>query len=110
VDTLANHSNSRAVRNSLETLPTEVSATYDMTMERIAGQCESDRKLAEQVLSWITHAYRPLSIEELQHALAVFSGMTVMNLDALENALILISVCAGLVIDEKSIIIRLVRK
>jgi hypothetical protein len=107
-NTLVNHSNNRAVCNVLETLPTEVNATYDMAMERIARQCENDRILPS--VSWITHAYRPLSVEELQHALAVSLGMTAMDPDAFENALILISVCAGLVvINEESSVIRLIR-
>lgn len=111
MDSLINHSNSRAVRNALEVLPAEVNATYDIAMERIKSQGEADRKLAERVLSWITYAYKPLSLQMLQHALAVFPGMTVIDPDAFEHELILTSVCVGLVvINEQSNIIRLVRK
>lgn len=111
MDSLVNHTNSSAVHSALETLPAEVNATYDIAMERITSQDDIDRKLAERVLSWITYAYRPLSLKELQHALAVSPGMTVMNSDAFEHELILTSVCAGLVvIEEGTSIVRLVRE
>lgn len=111
MDSLAEYSNRAAVRNALETLPAEVNATYDIAMERIARQGEYDRKLAERVLSWITFAYRPLSLKELQSALAVSAGKTVIDFDDFEDELILTSVCTGLVIiDKTSNIIRLVRK
>ena len=111
MDSLAGHSNRGAVRNALETLPAEVDATYDVAMERIGRQGEYDKKLAERVLSWITFAYRPLSLKELQTALAISASTTIINSDDFEDELILTSVCAGLVvIDETSNIIRLVRK
>jgi len=34
-------------------------------MTRIEGQNPEDRELAEKVLSWISYAFRPLSIIEL---------------------------------------------
>lgn len=43
MDSLANHTNDSAVRNALEVLPGGVDATYDMAMERIAGQDETSR-------------------------------------------------------------------
>jgi hypothetical protein len=111
MDSLASKSNRRAIRSALESLPSEVNATYDEAMDRIKRQTKDDRKLAERVLSWITHAHRPLSISELQHALAVSPEMTNMDSEAIEDEVILMSVCAGLVvIDETSNTIRLVRK
>ena len=38
---------------------------YDQTMERIRGQKDRFRNLAEQALSWITYAKRPLTTSEL---------------------------------------------
>jgi hypothetical protein len=111
IDSLVSKTNLRAVRNALENLPAGVNATYDEAMERIRRQDEEDRNLAERVLLWITHAYRPLSHQELQHALAVTPEMTDMDPEALVDEFILIDVCAGLVvIDEHRNIIRLVRK
>lgn len=67
------------VRQILRCLPKEVNDIYDETLTRIDGQVESDRMLAQMVFCWIVHAYRPLSLEELQHALAVSSNMTDMD-------------------------------
>jgi hypothetical protein len=111
MDSLAITTNRQHARRVLENLPSEVNATYDQTMKRIEGQVESDRELAEQILSWVTYARRPLSLPELQHALAVSPGMTEMNLDAIVDEMILTSVCAGLVlVDGESKVLRLVRK
>jgi len=103
--------NLAAVRKALEVLPKEMDDTYDEAMERIEQQNKDDKELAKQVFSWITHAWRPLSVKELQHALAVIPGMTCMDPDALIDEEILTSVCAGLVvIDEESSTVHLVRK
>ena len=111
MDSLASKSSLRDVRNALKTLPTQVNATYDEVMVRIRAQNADDRGLAEKVLSWIVYARRPLSLLELQHAIAITPDMLDMDPEALVDELILIDVCAGLVIiDEKSSIIRLVRK
>ena len=111
MDSLASKSSLREVRNALEALPTQVNATYDEVMARIRAQNADDRGLADKVLSWIVYARRPLSLLELQHAIAVTPDMLDMDPEALVDELILIDVCAGLVIiDEQSSIIRLVRK
>ena len=62
-----------------------------------------------QTLSWITHAKRPLTTRELQHALAVEVGESEFNEENLSEIDDIVSVCAGLVtVDEESNIIRLV--
>jgi plasmid replication initiation protein len=99
------------VTNVLDNLPNDIDDIYNQAMERIERQPKPDKELAERVLSWITYAYRPLTVEELQHALTVSPQMA--NLDA--SALIfdwkLTSVCAGLVvIDPEQRIIRLTRE
>jgi ankyrin repeat protein len=86
---------------------------YEKAMHRILhGQTDDHRELAKQVLSWITFARRPLTIEELQHAVAVelddcepksFDHNNITDLD------LILSVCAGLVtIDKLAGVIRLV--
>jgi Ankyrin repeats (3 copies)/Ankyrin repeats (many copies) len=109
MDSLAKKHNRRDIRKALENLPKELDDTYDEAMQRIWSQDEGDAKLAEQVLSWISYAFRPLTIIELQHALAVEPGSEDIDEDALPDEDILVSVCAGLVtIDQESKIIRLV--
>src|SRR5205809_4719800 len=71
MDSLAKKKSRRDVRKALENLPKELDDTYMEAMQRIESQHEDDVKLAEGVLSWISFTFRPLTIRELQHALAV---------------------------------------
>jgi len=78
-------------------------------MERIREQKSGFRVLAEKVLMWITCAKRPLTIIELQHALALQVGDSALDIENIPEIEDMVSVCAGLVtIDEESGIIRLV--
>ena len=82
---------------------------YEQAMERINGQKPGLKKLAIQVLSWITCAKRPLTLLELQHALAVEVGEPELDEENFPQIRDMVSVCAGLVtVDEESGIIRLV--
>ena len=101
----------REVRTALEQLPQEMDETYDEAMERIERQDDNCKQLAKRVLSWIIYAVRPLSVKELQHALAVVPDSTNIDPDDIIDDEILTSVCAGLVvIDEERNVIGLVRK
>lgn len=111
MDVLATTVNRLHLRKVLGNLPKEVNDIYHETMKRVDGQIESDRKLAEQVFCWIIHAYRQLSLQELQHALTVSSCIINIDPDALVDEAILTSVCAGLVVvDKVTSVVRLVRK
>jgi hypothetical protein len=67
---------------------------YRQAMQRIK---EEHRELAYRVLSWILHAYQPLTIVELQHALA-FDGETAeIDPDILDDDVFVLSVCCGLI-------------
>lgn len=44
---------------------------YDGAIQRISDQSESDYKLAQQVLTWLVYAMRPISEIDLEAALAV---------------------------------------
>jgi ankyrin repeat protein len=72
-------------------------AAYDKAMERIQGQVRDQRKLAEEALSWITCAKRPLTALELQNALAVELGESMFYEDNVPDLEDIISACAGLV-------------
>ncbi|KAK1540052.1 uncharacterized protein CCOS01_01366 [Colletotrichum costaricense] len=73
------------------------SAVYNEAMNRIRSQPSEHVELALNVLSWTTGAKRPLTIEELQHALAVEEGETDIDQDNIIPVETMISVCAGLV-------------
>jgi hypothetical protein len=78
-------------------------------MERINAQSSDFQKLAKKVLSWITYTKRPLSILELQYALATEINNYQFDRENLREIEDIVSVYTGLVIvNHRSNIIRLV--
>jgi len=99
----------RDVRHALLHLPKELYESYDEVMIRIWEQNEYDRNLAKQVLGWISHVKRQLTVTELQHAIAFTIDPVEINDADLFPEADLVSVCAGIVtVDPNSNIIRLV--
>jgi hypothetical protein len=97
---------------ALDGLFNDLDDTYEETLNRISLQNKDDVRLANLVIYWITFAVRPLSITELQHALAVMDlSPEENNIDdeALPDKDVLVAVCAGIVIvDGQCRIIRLI--
>ncbi|KAF4438156.1 ankyrin repeat protein [Fusarium austroafricanum] len=112
LDSLIGKRSPKAIRTALAKLPTGSEAydhAYQSAMERIKGQSSDQRKLAQEVLTWITCAKRPLKTSELQHALAVEISKSKLDEENLSQIEDMVSVCAGLVtVDDESDIIRLV--
>lgn len=82
---------------------------YKQAMDRINNQRKGFRQLAMKILSWITCAKRQLTISELQHALAVETGCTELDMENFLDVRDMVTACAGLVtVDEESSVIRLV--
>ncbi|KAH7303274.1 ankyrin repeat-containing domain protein, partial [Stachybotrys elegans] len=80
---------------------------YCNTMVRI--QSRETRYLAIQVLSWVAWAKRPLTAQELQHALVITEGSMSLDEDNMTDAEDLVSSCEGLVtLDYKTNIVELV--
>ncbi|KAJ6057041.1 ankyrin repeat-containing protein [Penicillium canescens] len=82
---------------------------YCKTIKRIGTQPSMKRALARNVLSWITYAERPLTVEELRHAVAVEFGDKYLDEDNMPDVEEITTVCAGLVVvNEANNIIRFV--
>jgi hypothetical protein len=100
------------IRTNLERLPTGSEAynqAYKDAMKRIKEQDVDGKKLAKQVLAWITCSKRPLNTVELQHALAVEARKPNFNEKRKPHVEDMVSVCYGLVtVDEERNIIHLV--
>lgn len=77
--------------------PDGLDKTYEQAIERINGQSICFQNLAKAILGWIIHAKRPLSISELQHALAVRAYTAALEKDYVPSVDVLQTVCAGLV-------------
>ena len=97
MDSLADESNRNGILSALEKLPEGFDGTYDDALERINRQSKKRKYMAYRVLSWISYAFRPLSLTELQYALAIREGMTKMDDNDLDDEEFLISICVGLV-------------
>ncbi|RDW76303.1 uncharacterized protein DSM5745_06295 [Aspergillus mulundensis] len=86
-----------------------LSKAYDDTMGRIQQLPQSRRQLALDVLMWITSAQQPLTVSQLQNALAVEEGDTEIDDESLPDVQDMVTVCSGLVtVDQETDIIRLV--
>ena len=106
---LAEKYNKRDVRLALHSLPEKLDDTYAAAIERISSQGKGDVQLAKRTLMWISCAKRPLSIIELQHALAIEPGAKELNPESFPDKDVIVDVCSGLVaIDRQSDTIRLV--
>jgi Ankyrin repeats (3 copies) len=77
---------------------------YDDTANRIGNQERGIRELAQRVLFWIVYARRPLTTEELRHALAVEPSACILDKTNLCPVKDMVSSCAGLVIVDSNII------
>lgn len=114
LQSLVGKTSPKALRNALHGLTVAedpYGSAYSEAMERIEGQVAGHKQLAMRVLSWIVYARRPLTILELQQALAVEVGACDLDRDNLDDIQLMVSTCAGLVtVDSPSCIIRLVHR
>lgn len=112
LESLVDKTTQKAVKVALANLPKGAEAlplAYQEAIERIENQPAGHCALAKETLSWIICAKRPLTVRELQHALAIETGETQLDEENITDISDVVSVCAGLVtIDEESNIIRLV--
>ena len=109
LESLAKKNNKKDVRLALQRLPEKLDDTYADAITRISSQDEEDVQLAKRTLMWISCAKRPLSIIELQHALATKPGAKELDTESLPDKDVIVDVCSGLVaIDRESETIRLV--
>ncbi|KIW12585.1 hypothetical protein PV08_09863 [Exophiala spinifera] len=109
LDSLQEKCTPKAVRKALAMLPNDLDGMYDETLLRIENQSKDYKELALQILEWIVFAVRPLTVNELQIALAVENGTQEIDESNFVDPELLTSVCAGLVIlDQASSVIRLV--
>ena len=82
---------------------------YDATVGRIKAQEEDGARLGMEALMWISHSERPLSADEICHALAVEVGSTDVHTNNVPSIRIVLDCCQGLAtIDKGSSTIRLI--
>ncbi|KIV89792.1 hypothetical protein PV10_07167 [Exophiala mesophila] len=95
----------RALHNASKTL----TAAFQSTMQRINRLSETRKDLALRSLMWISHARRPMSMVELQHALATRPDDVDLDRDNMTSPRTLLDCCCGLIeVDRDNSIVRLV--
>ena len=75
---------------------------YAATLSRMNAQPKSRAKLGMDVLMWVSHAERPLHVDELCHALGVEEGSVDLNVRNVPPIQTLLACSLGLVTIEKS--------
>jgi len=75
---------------------------YAATLSRVMGQQRSRSKLGMEVLMWVSHAERPLHINELCQALGIEEGSIDLNIRNTPTIETLLACSLGLVTVEKS--------
>ncbi|KAH6902858.1 ankyrin repeat-containing domain protein [Coprinopsis sp. MPI-PUGE-AT-0042] len=88
------------VMEQLDKLPAKLGVLYEASFSRIEAQPKERAALAKRVLVWVAYAYRPLTVEELQHAVARDQEVDWQTPERLVRESLLVSVCCGLVAAE----------
>jgi hypothetical protein len=91
----------KQVRQASENIPTSLTEVYRKTMDRILNHNPNLSMLAKRVLAWVSHARRPLRVEELRHALAVEKGASELDPENLCLMKTLLSACVGMIVVDK---------
>ena len=78
-------------------------------MERIRAQDEEKAKLAVATLTWVSHAQRPLLVDELCHALAVETGAADFDPENVPSIGTLLDCCQSqIIVDAEASTVRLI--
>ena len=97
------------MKKALGKMPHGLNDALASTMERIQDQPDGRRRMGLNALMWISHAKRPLLVNELSEALAIRSGDKSLDIDSQPRPGIIVDCCMGLVtVDEKTWEVRLV--
>ncbi|KAK2760285.1 hypothetical protein FQN54_002353 [Arachnomyces sp. PD_36] len=93
------------VRDALQTLPQGLEATYIRILRQIKDQEHCMKELALRAFMWVFHAKRPLSIFELENALAVNDSTTSQweRSQVQDRSDVIMDACANLIIIEDDI-------
>ncbi|KAH6901113.1 hypothetical protein BKA70DRAFT_1230564 [Coprinopsis sp. MPI-PUGE-AT-0042] len=93
--------NRRDVEKTLEDFPPDIADFYDQTWTRIVNQAPGKASLSMNILAWVLHATRPLTVEELQDAIASCPETHSFDKTGLVSGQMMVGVCCGLLTIEK---------
>ncbi|KAI4124244.1 MAG: hypothetical protein LQ338_004901 [Usnochroma carphineum] len=101
MDSLATKMSVETLKRAIENLPSTLNQLYDDAFRRIDDQDKEERGFANKALRWVAYAYRPLTVRELEEALAIEPRGQDFNPDAAPNIAFVLEACAGLLIVDK---------
>ena len=97
------------MKKALGKVPHGLNDALGSTLSRIRDQPKRRQRMGLNTLMWISHAKRPLLVNELSEALAIRSKENFLDRDSQPRPLIMVDCCMGLVtVDEKTSEVRLV--
>ena len=97
------------MKKALGKVPHGLNDALDSTLSRIHDLPDRKRQIGLETMMWISHATRPLVVDELSEALAIRLGDTFLNRELQPRLGIMVDCCMGLVtVDEKTSEVRLV--
>jgi hypothetical protein len=109
IESLMTKQNRRKVKDALKTLPSGLDQVYDDTIARIRTQGEDQADTALVALSWIASSRRPLTLRDVQGALAIEPNDKELDPDGITKKANLLAACAGiLVYNEETDVVSLV--
>ncbi|KAL8895572.1 MAG: hypothetical protein Q9207_008115 [Kuettlingeria erythrocarpa] len=91
----------KTLKQAIDNLPCTLNQLYDDAFCRIDDQNEEERDFAKKALRWVAYAYRPLTVRELEEALAIEPQGQDLDPDAIPDIAFVLEACAGLLIVDK---------
>lgn len=101
MDSLATKMSVKTLKQAIDRLPSTLNRLYDEAFRRIDDQNEDDREFASKALRWVAYTYRPLTVPELEQALAIEPRGRDLDPDAAPDIAFVLEACAGLLIVDK---------
>jgi len=87
----------------------DLDSVYSQTLQQIKEQKGDRPRLGMEALMWVSHAKRPLRINELRHALAVDVEATDLDPERIRLQDTVLGSCLGLtMVDQKTSVVRLI--
>ncbi|KAL9612982.1 MAG: hypothetical protein Q9167_002459 [Letrouitia subvulpina] len=86
----------RKLKEQLSVLPARLNEKYGTDLARILEQPLNKREFATRIIGWVLHVAEPLSVQGLQHALAVEQDDEYFNADGKFRLELLLETTAGL--------------
>src|ERR1700761_1278044 len=90
------------LKEVLDNLPNDLESAFKDTIDRIDKQPDPQKLLARRVLMWVVGARRLLTVGELRCAVALKLESQSFGVDDQPSESTIISVCAGLLIVDRS--------